>query len=97
MNRIKQGNKKYINRKFLKKIIGSPSDGLLDKALARVKTSKIVVDELRKVLRVLVFHYLRDVANMSLLTSTKIYKSTLPEHFWRKREISKFLFGNGSE
>jgi hypothetical protein len=42
------------------------------------------------------FNFLRAQSNQTLLTSCKIYKDTLPEHFWRKREILKYLFGKSS-
>jgi hypothetical protein len=63
-----------------------------------MRNCAIYINEVRKLLRVLIFRFLRDNANCTLLTSCKIYKNTLKEHFWRKREVLAFLFqGMNSE
>lgn len=41
MNKVKQSNKKYINRKFLKNLMDPQSDCMLERAIAKVKSSKM--------------------------------------------------------
>ena len=52
----------------------------------------MTLEKMRKALRVLLFSFIRDQLHLHVLTSCKIYKDTLPEHFWRRREIMKFIF-----
>lgn len=94
MGRIRQANKKYINRKYLRRLIDFSSGGEFSRVLAKVKLTALSAEEVRRLLRTLTFLFLRDQATPTLLTSAKIYKDTLFEHFWRKREILQFLFPN---
>jgi hypothetical protein len=92
MTKVKQGNKKYINRVYLKRLIEFKERSEFERAFIKAKVALLTLQEMRKALRVLLFNFLREQANLSMLTSSKIYKETLPEHFWRRREILKFLF-----
>lgn len=49
--------------------------------------------EMRAALRRLIHYFVRHYSYLSLMSSAKIYKETLGEHFWRKREIAAYLFG----
>ena len=64
---------------------------------SKCKLGSLTLKETRRLLRSLTFHFLRENVNMTLLTSSKIYKETLPEHFWTKREIMGFLFSQGED
>lgn len=93
MIKVKQCSKKYINRKYLQRLLAFESKTEFERAFTKAKLSFLTIEEVRQTLRVLMFNFLRAQSNQTLLTSCKIYKETLPEHFWRKREIMKFLFG----
>jgi hypothetical protein len=92
MARIRQANKKYINRKYLRRLVDFGNGSEFNRVLSKVKLTAISSEEVRRLLRILTFLFLRDQATPTLLTSAKIYKDTLFEHFWRKREILQFLF-----
>lgn len=87
MAKIKQGSKKYINRKYLRRLIEFQKSSEFYKAFLKSKSSLMTHEEVKRIIRSLIFYYLREQSNITLLTSTKIYKQTLCEHFWRKREI----------
>ena len=98
MIKIKQGNKKYINRFYLKRLLSFEEKSEFERAFIKAKTKNLTLEDMRCAVRTLLFNFLRENLSLSVLTSCKIYKETLPEHFWRRREILKFLFfGNSSE
>lgn len=92
MTKIKNSHKKYINRKYLKNLLEFSTESDFYKIYLKTNVKNIGFEEIRKFLNVLAFHYLREGSYATLLTSSKIYKETLMEHFSRKREISSFLF-----
>lgn len=92
MLKIKQGSKKYINRKYLARLLAFDSKSEFERAYHKAKLILLSVQDLQTALRVLLYHFLRNQINQTLLTSCKIYKETLPEHFWRRREILRYLF-----
>lgn len=44
MNKLKQNNKKYINRKFLKNLMEDNGNGLLYKALLKARAKDIELE-----------------------------------------------------
>lgn len=92
MSKIKQASKKYINRKYLERLLAFERKSEFERAFQKAKISLLSIEDLRTAIRALLFNFLRGPINQTLLTSCKIYKETLPEHFWRRREILKFLF-----
>ena len=49
------------------------------------------IEELRKVLRILVVHYLEEVCIPTILTSAKLDKVTMNEHLKRRVEVLNFI------
>ena len=93
MAKVKKGSsKKYINRKFIKQLLACEEGTCFFGMFSKAKIELLTVEEVRRVLRVLTYYFLKNEVELSLLTSAKIYKEALMEHFWRKREILKFLF-----
>jgi hypothetical protein len=48
-------------------------------------------EEIRRVLRISVEYFLKNMCDCGLLTSKKMSRDTLLEHFVRKREILEYL------
>jgi hypothetical protein len=78
LTKIKQMNKKYINRNYLRRLLAFEPSSEFDKAFSRAKVSLLTLHEIRHALRVLTFNFLREQVNNTLITSGKIYKETLP-------------------
>ncbi len=97
MTKVKQINKKYINRKYLKRLIEFSQTTEFYRAFLKSKINIITLEEVQRLLRCLTYRFLREGSVLTLLTSSKIYKETFPEHFWRKREIAIFLFEKNSK
>ena len=66
--------KKYINRNYLKRLLAFAASSEFEKAFIKAKTSLLTIEELRHVIRVLTFHFLRETINNTLIASGKIYK-----------------------
>lgn len=78
MTKVKQLNKKYINRNYLKRLLDFESSPEFEKAFIKSKVIILKIQEVTTTLRILIFNFLREQVNMTLMTSGKIYKETLP-------------------
>lgn len=58
--KIKQLNKKYINRNYLLRLLAFEPSTEFEKAYIKAKVSLLSIEQVRKVLRVLTFHFLKD-------------------------------------
>ena len=90
--KVRQSSKKYINRVYLKRLLAFEKKTEFERAFLKAKLAILTIDEIRRAIRVLLFQFLKGQVTINMLTSCKIYKETLPEHFWRKRQIMGFLF-----
>lgn len=92
MTKVKKNSKSYINRLYLKRLLSFDSRTEFERAFKKAKVELLTLEEMRKILRALLFNFFRENGTVSLLASNKIYKETLLEHFWRKRQMCEFLF-----
>jgi hypothetical protein len=92
MKQIKKQNKKYINRCYLKSLL-EMDDEHIAHSIARKLDPKglFSIEELRRVLRVLLLHYMRGVCINTVLTSSKLDRITKKEHLERRREVLSYL------
>jgi hypothetical protein len=54
-------------------------------------TGRFGVDLLRKIMRILISYYMRNVCINTILTSAKLDKETKNEHLQRRGEIENYL------
>lgn len=74
MAKVKQCSKKYINRKYLQRLLSFEAKTEFERAFTKAKLRLLTVNEIRHALRALMFNFLRDQSTQTLLTSSKIYK-----------------------
>lgn len=77
MATIKKANKRYTNRKYLKRLIEFAERSEFHRAYLKEKKQHIALAEFRIVIRKVIFYFIREYSYLSLMTSSKIYKETL--------------------
>jgi len=90
IKKIKKTNKKYMNRSYISELVNLKEGSTNFKIYKRSKCF-LEAEEIRKALRISYRYFLLNVCDSGLLTSKKMNKDTLMEHFSRKREIMDFL------
>lgn len=92
MKYAKKGNKGYIGRNYLQNMLEADEEHpifILQKKLRHKNNLKL--SDMRKALRVLTNHFLRNIIVPALLTSSKLDKATVKQHLLRAREIYYFV------
>lgn len=92
MKLLKKRNKKYINRAYLKALIELAHDHPLQTILHKVDpqgTLQLLL--IRRVLRRLIFYFLRNVCVCAILSSSKLDPNTKHEHLQRRGEVEAYL------
>ena len=92
IKKIKKTNKKYMNRTYISELILLREGGTNFKIFKRSK-SILTAQEIRKALRISFRYFMANVCDSGLLTSKKMNKCTLMQHFARKREIIEYMDG----
>lgn len=62
MAKVKLGGKKYINRKYLKRLLAFEYRSEFERAFTKAKISLLTLEEIRTAIRVLMFSFLRGSA-----------------------------------
>lgn len=92
MKQAKKKNNKYMGRAVLESLLQLDDDHpvyILHKKL-RFRVS-LKLSEVRHALRVLTAYFLRTLIAPTILTSTKMDRSTIKQHLTRVREIQNYL------
>ncbi len=92
MKQAKKKNNKYMGRAVLESLLQLDDDHpvyILHKKL-RFRVS-LKLSEVRHALRVLTSYFLRTLIAPTILTSTKMDRSTIRQHLTRVREIQNYL------
>lgn len=79
-----------MNRNYIADLVQLKEDNTNFKIYKRSKCP-LEAEEIRKALRITLKYFIENVCDVGLLTSKKMNKVTLMEHFSRKREIKEFL------
>lgn len=79
-----------MNRNYIADLVQLKESNTNFKIYKRSKCP-LEIAQIRKALRISLKYFLENVCDVGLLTSKKMNKVTLMEHFTRKREISEFL------
>lgn len=92
MRQLKKNNKKYINRNYIKSLLEMEEDHIIHSILAKNDPKKrIGVELLRRLLRIMVKYYMRNVCINAILTSSKLDRLTKNEHLQRRTDVFYFL------
>ena len=94
MRQAKKQNSGYMGRVALQNMLDAdevhPIYILHKKLKSRIQ---LKMNEIKKALRLLTNHFLRNIIVPTLLTSSKLDKSTIQQHLMRAREIHCFVNG----
>ena len=92
LKKIKKSNKKYMNRSYINQLVQLKEGSTNFKIYERVKCP-LEPEKIRKALRISLSYFFDNICGLGLLTSKKMNRMTVMEHFARKREIKEFIFG----
>lgn len=87
----------YRGRNALMGFIELEHDHPIYKCFRKLPNNIMRIRELKRAIRLAVMYFLRQLAVPSLLTSSKLDKSTLKQHLSRIREILNFISGPPSQ
>ncbi len=89
---LRRKRRRFINRKVLSAMCIDPSSLIL-KEITRnqVFTKDLPIEEFCRLTRVLLHYFLSQLCHQTVLTSKKICKKGLYEHFKRQRQVLKHL------
>lgn len=95
MGNLKKLNNKYVNRKNVSALLdltpNEPQELTLSRSVKRLLI--LPINELRVILRRLVYDYLKgEISLVPILTSKKISRVALKEHLEKRRELLEYFF-----